>query len=286
MKIELDPRNYKIEQASLDERTIIDMSYPELLRSGRVLDKIDALPFMEEPKGSGNFSTTGNFSVKVARGFLITGSGTDKVNLEKENLVYVENIDYYSGILFASGNVRPSREVLIHDQIYRTNPNVGAVIHTHDKTALKYGRSIKTREPIFFANLREAEEVASALSFDNYVTLPMHGQFVTGRDINEALELAVEKHRVAVMRTPIGIVAKFGFVSLVAATMLAIPASLIAEHYHFRDCERREVLGSGTRTYTCPAQVSCGDLKYWEGESERISEGKRECTFSTLVGSS
>ncbi|MEK6868386.1 MAG: class II aldolase/adducin family protein, partial [Nanoarchaeota archaeon] len=103
-----------------------------------------------------------------------------------------------------AGTVRPSREVLVHEQIYSAFPDTNVILHTHDTIALQSAwRTQQTPRPIFFATWEEARKVVEAFKGEKYVTLPEHGQFVMGKNIDEALQEAERFHWTAVDDDPV-----------------------------------------------------------------------------------
>lgn len=71
-------------------------------------------------------ATGGNFSVRIdAQSMLITASGTHKGELDAGKLL-VADFDGH-----AQGAGKPSYETLLHCQLYRMDPAIGGVLHTH-----------------------------------------------------------------------------------------------------------------------------------------------------------
>ncbi|GAA4091580.1 3-oxo-tetronate 4-phosphate decarboxylase [Actinomadura miaoliensis] len=68
---------------------------------------------------------TGNLSVRVDEGFLVTPTGGSLASLSAEDLALV-GLDgtHLSG-------PRPSKEAFLHAAVYRARPGAGAVIHLH-----------------------------------------------------------------------------------------------------------------------------------------------------------
>ncbi len=261
-----DPRTFTVLPASLDEavfEALRDTYFPSLAKIGRELAKLKALPFNEEPLGSGNWVTSGNYSVRCqepdASGFFVTGSGVNKTELEKDSVLFVERIDYEAGIIYAHGTAKPSRETLVHDLAYQQFPDANVVLHTHDRTALRYGTAPKTPQPIFFANRHEAEKVVEALADAGYVNIPQHGQFMVGETMGHTLRRAEEHHHQAYLRTPL----QRAFVgALTAYAALAFVGWLggnILELRHLqqqtRDCQQTGNVSSVTFTCDTPRDM-------------------------------
>src|SRR5690242_18207470 len=72
-------------------------------------------------------ATSGNFSVRIADDTIaITASGIDKGALAPDAILTVD----LDGRAHAPGR-RASNEVLLHTQLYRRDPAIGAVLHVH-----------------------------------------------------------------------------------------------------------------------------------------------------------
>ncbi|PWT87686.1 MAG: methylthioribulose 1-phosphate dehydratase [Acidobacteria bacterium] len=74
-----------------------------------------------------SLATSSNFSIRIDdSSMLITASGKDKSLLSEADIVHTT----LSGEVI-EGRGKPSAETLLHGELYRTNPQIGAVIHTH-----------------------------------------------------------------------------------------------------------------------------------------------------------
>lgn len=74
-----------------------------------------------------NQGTSGNVSVRVEGGFLITPSGIPYHRMRPEMIVRVGD----DGSPEASGSLKPSSETPFHGALMRARPDIGAVVHTH-----------------------------------------------------------------------------------------------------------------------------------------------------------
>lgn len=75
-------------------------------------------------------ATSSNFSMRVAADRVaVTISGRDKGRLGERDIMLVD----LDGRAVGS-DARPSAETLLHTQLYRRFPEVGAVLHTHSRT--------------------------------------------------------------------------------------------------------------------------------------------------------
>ena len=74
-------------------------------------------------------ATSSNFSRRLDdRHAAITVSGRDKGKLAQDDIMVVD----FDGKAVGSDH-RPSAETLLHTQLYRRDPNVGCVLHTHSR---------------------------------------------------------------------------------------------------------------------------------------------------------
>lgn len=73
--------------------------------------------------------TSGNVSVRTAKGFLITPTGVTADEVDAASIVAMTA----GGA--ARGGLEPSSEWRIHRDIYEERPDVGAVVHTHSTAA-------------------------------------------------------------------------------------------------------------------------------------------------------
>ena len=75
-------------------------------------------------------ATSGNFSMRLGESDLaITVSGTDKGNLDAADIMSID----LSG--HSVSGKKSSAETSLHLQLYRRDPNIGAVLHTHSVNA-------------------------------------------------------------------------------------------------------------------------------------------------------
>lgn len=75
--------------------------------------------------------TWGNVSVRISdTQMVITPTGRSYNELVPDDMVVV---DFYT--LKFEGNIKPSSELKLHCQIYKTRPHINAVIHTHQMYA-------------------------------------------------------------------------------------------------------------------------------------------------------
>jgi L-fuculose-phosphate aldolase len=152
--------------------------------------------------------TWGNVSLRIADRFMaITPSGFDYLSLKAEDVVIV---DLVSGE--AAGG-KPSTEKNLHAEVYRTRPEVNAVIHTHsmsvstvaaarrevppilDDLAQIVGPSVRVAEYALPGTKKLRRAVLRALRGRMAALMANHGAIALGRTMEEALLCAriVEK---------------------------------------------------------------------------------------------
>lgn len=104
---------------------------------------------------------SGNFSIRDKKtGYIvITPSGVDR-----EVLTYKDAcvMDLDANVIEAETNLKPSSEVLVHIQAYKSRPDVNAVVHTHSRFATAFAVIGKEIPPIVYeaANYGEYALVA------------------------------------------------------------------------------------------------------------------------------
>ncbi len=152
-----------------------------------------------------NRGTTGNASIRVAGGMMITPSGISPDMLAPETMVFVSDAGAPDG-----GGPRPSTEYRMHHHILRGRPDAGAVMHCHSRHASILACCGKPIEPIHYMVLvAGAPRVAiapfaafgteklAALAVEtmgdgNACLLANHGQVAIGVTWQQALAIAEE----------------------------------------------------------------------------------------------
>ncbi len=199
IEINREPTGYNLMPASIDEATfnaLLDAYHPMMRMMGEEFAKLGALPIVVY---EGKPVTTGNISVRVRsaglEGFLITGSNVDKQHLKREDIVFVERVDHEKAAIYVAGPRRPSKEVLINNEVYREFPDANVVAHIHDSLATGHADVPTSDYKIVSANLQQARQVIPLLRESPYVALQEHGQVIMGRDAEDVLNLARRYHR-------------------------------------------------------------------------------------------
>ena len=154
--------------------------------------------------------TTGNLSVRIPGGLLITPSGIAYRTIGPADLV-VMDMDGTP----AEGVAAPSSEWRIHRDVYAARPDVGAIVHAHPPHAtaiaclrmaipavhylvgLAGGDSIRCAEYATFGSAGLSANTVSALEGRTACLLANHGIVAVGANLTAALDLAHEVERMA-----------------------------------------------------------------------------------------
>jgi methylthioribulose-1-phosphate dehydratase len=148
-------------------------------------------------------ATSSNFSMRAGDGEIaVTVSGRDKGRLSERDIMRVDLDGRPVGT-----DLRPSAETLLHTQVYRRLPDVGAVLHTHSRTQtvasrlfapegrvvlagyelLKAFRGCETHESVLevpvFPNTQDMAELARAVDARLDTGKPLHGYLIDGHGI-------------------------------------------------------------------------------------------------------
>ncbi|WP_018877391.1 class II aldolase/adducin family protein [Thioalkalivibrio sp. ALE28] len=151
-----------------------------------------------------NQGTSGNISVRLGDGMLITPSGVPYEALRPEDLVYVDAAGRWDP------QRKPSSEWHFHRAILQARPELGAVVHVHsvyasvvaiqgrDIPALHYmiaaagGSSIRCAPYATFGTEALSRLAVEALEDRTACLLANHGMIATGPDLERALWLTEE----------------------------------------------------------------------------------------------
>lgn len=158
-----------------------------------------------------NQGTSGNISVRVEGGLLVTPSGRAYDEMEPEDIVFMRWDGSWDG---TPGNV-PSSEWRFHLDILRAKPEVNAVVHAHPTyctilailnrpiPAIHYmiavggGNDIPCAPYAQYGTSELSDAAVRALSERRACLLAHHGLIATGPHLRKALWLAVEVETLA-----------------------------------------------------------------------------------------
>ncbi len=150
--------------------------------------------------------SAGNVSCRAGEGRIaITPTTVQYDGLVPDDVVLV---DLHTGEAVES-NREPSYELPLHLAVYRSHPEVGAVVHTHspcvtalsvlrrplppilDEMMVFFGGQIEVAEYAFTGTEAVGTNVIRTLGDRTAVILANHGNVCVGRDLEHALHLAV-----------------------------------------------------------------------------------------------
>lgn len=114
-------------------------------------------------------ATSSNFSMRVAPDRVaITISGRDKGRLTEHDIMQVD----LDGQPVAT-TARPSAETLLHTQLYRHDPEIGAVLHTHSLTQTVASRLYATAGLVRFAGYELQKAFEGHATHEGVIDLPV-----------------------------------------------------------------------------------------------------------------
>ncbi len=159
-----------------------------------------------------NKGTAGNLSVRADDGFLITPTGMAYEALTPADMVYLAMTETSSPVLIpgAANRRRPSSEWQLHHDIYASRPEAGAILHAHSPFATSLaclrleipafhymiarfgGTTLRCADYATFGTSALSAAAQVALHERRACLLANHGMLVFGRDLAQAVDLAVE----------------------------------------------------------------------------------------------
>jgi L-fuculose-phosphate aldolase len=146
--------------------------------------------------------TTGNISVRVPGGFIITATASKLSDLSDDDLIMVYEFDFENNSLVrAEGLKKPSSETPLHWKLYSLRRDVNAIIHVHDPALLTDKIAEKLKIPITETELpygtRETAEAVSSLIGEkgNAAIIKGHGIVIVAHTIEECADRVLTLHR-------------------------------------------------------------------------------------------
>ncbi len=156
-----------------------------------------------------NQGTSGNISVRVKEGFLLTPSGMAYEEMKPADIVLMKKDASHIG------SRKPSSEWRFHHALMAKRPEIGAVVHTHSMfattlsclgmeiPAVHYmiaaagGNTIRCAPYATYGTPETAANAVKALEGRNACLLANHGMIVIGPNLKKAMWLAVEVETLA-----------------------------------------------------------------------------------------
>jgi L-fuculose-phosphate aldolase len=151
-----------------------------------------------------NRGTSGNASLRVRGGMVVTPSGVPPDELEPDSMVYVDA----NGL--PSPGLKPSSEFLMHYHILRGRPDANAVTHCHSRHATILACCGRPIEPLHYMILVArtsrvdvapyatfgtealARAVVATMGAGSACLMANHGQVTIGKTWQQALSIAEE----------------------------------------------------------------------------------------------
>jgi L-fuculose-phosphate aldolase len=151
-----------------------------------------------------NRGTAGNVSVRYGDGFLITPTGMPC------DVLTADDIPLLARDGSSEGRRQPSSEWRFHRDLYAARPEAGAVLHAHSPFAVALaclrrdippfhymiarfgGDTIRCADYAIFGSQELSTAALRAMAGRRACLLANHGLLVAGRDLAEALALAIE----------------------------------------------------------------------------------------------
>jgi len=149
--------------------------------------------------------TSGNISVRVEQGFIITPTGMTYAEIKPEDLV----LCHPDGKII-SGDRLPSSELPFHVALYKTYKHINAIVHVHSPyasgiactrksipafhymVAVAGGDTIPCADYATFGSDQLSENVVNVLRDRKACLLANHGMVATGDTIESTYKLAQE----------------------------------------------------------------------------------------------
>lgn len=151
-----------------------------------------------------NRGTSGNISCRDGDHFLITPSGVPTAQMHPASIV---TMNLHGEVI---GEGKPSSEWHFHRDLLRHRPELNAIVHTHspnatalaclreDLPAFHYmiaiagGDSIRCAPYALFGTETLSEHAVAAMKDRKACLLANHGLIAAGRDLDEAMAVAIE----------------------------------------------------------------------------------------------
>jgi len=151
-----------------------------------------------------NKGTSGNASIRLDDGFLVTPSGVPVEQLAANSMVYMD----WEGR--PESGKKPSSEWRFHRDILLARPEMGAVVHTHSMFATTIacmgrnvppfhymiatvgGDDIRCAPYALFGTQDLSDSAVAALQDRKACLLAHHGMIAVGKTLSQALAIAVE----------------------------------------------------------------------------------------------
>ena len=126
-----------------------------------------------------SFATSGNYSARLENSdILITASGCDKGLLTEEDFVQLTP----EGAASPGSKAKPSAEAYLHCELYRGDPEIGAVLHTHSVFSTVLSSLPKLRQPLSIQGYEMLKALRGVTTHIHAENIPV---FPNSQDMNE-----------------------------------------------------------------------------------------------------
>jgi len=154
--------------------------------------------------------SSGNVSLRLSHGFLITASGIPYDRLTSEQIIEIDCTGQRH-----SGEGGPSSEWRMHAAIYSARPDVAAIVHTHspyataaavalqalpiphDEGRMLFGDAVPVSRHEPPGTWELAQAVVQALADGRLALVARHGAVAVGPTLGEALAAAIKLEEMA-----------------------------------------------------------------------------------------
>ena len=149
--------------------------------------------------------SAGNLSFRTGEGFVITGTGINLGALEREELVEVLKVETERSqiLVYVNGRVVPSKESLLHSEVYDSRREINSVFHVHDQLVIELADELKIpctekEQPRGSQELvKEVNKLLGLKKDVKYFVLRNHGAIAMGETLQEAGRLAESMNKMA-----------------------------------------------------------------------------------------
>ena len=149
--------------------------------------------------------SAGNLSFRTKNGFIITATGVALKAAERENLVEVLKVEREEAqiVVNVRGKEVPSKESILHSEIYGLRPEINAVFHIHDLLVVELADELKIlctegEQPRgSYELVTEVNRLLRLTADANYIVLRNHGIISMGETLEEAGKLAEDMNKKA-----------------------------------------------------------------------------------------
>ncbi|MEE9339465.1 MAG: hypothetical protein V3U87_15430 [Methylococcaceae bacterium] len=141
--------------------------------------------YLRENKLNDSDSFAGAIAIRFGKGFIINASKTDKYNIERNRVCYVENHNHEKNEIKFIGDFMPSSESLVPYLIFQEFPQINIMLHFHYKT-MTYSPELdyyRTKKYVSYGTMEEAEIITTKFRETGGIVIANgHGEFFIGTD--------------------------------------------------------------------------------------------------------